>query len=232
MDHNEAIQKKVAERYLLGELNTEERDQYEEHFFGCSECAREVVAGAVFMDNARDALAAVKASTPAAVPGARAQRWFSMLLRPAFLVPAMALLLIVATYQGTIVIPRLQTALGQATAPQAIPSFSLITENSRGGSPLTVRVPANKPFSLYLDIPPGTRFPYYDCELQSESGSPEFSVRVSSAEAREAIQLLVPASRLGAGKHFLVVRGSESFEGNGAAKLEVARFSFTLEFEK
>jgi len=232
MDHNEALQHKLTERYLLGELNPEEKDQYEEHFFGCSECARDVVAGAVFMDNAREALAAEKAPAPAAVSSPRPQRWFSLFLRPAFLVPAMAVLLVVAAYQGTIVIPHLETALSQATTPQAIPSFSLITENSRGGSPLAFRVPAGKPFSLYLDIPPGTHFPYYDCELQSESGRPEFSIRVTSAEAREAIQLLVPASRLTAGKHFLLVRGVESSQGDSAAKSEVARFSFTLEFVK
>jgi Putative zinc-finger len=232
MNHSEAIQQKIAERYLLGELNAEERDRYEEHFFGCTKCASEVMAGAVFMDNAKSALAAEKPATPAAVSSAREQRWFSWFLRPAFLVPAMALLLIIATYQGTIVIPRLESALTLATAPHAISSFSLIAENSRGGSPLTVRVPANKSFTLYLDIPPGTQFPYYDCELQTESGSPEFSVRVSAAEARETVQLLVPPSRLSAGKHFLVVRGSESSEGNGGAKSEVARFSFTLDFVK
>lgn len=232
MDHTEAIRLKAAERYLLGELKADERDQFEEHYFGCSECALDIKAGATFMDNARDILASGKALAPESAPIPRAQSWFTIFLRPAFAAPAFALLLLVVAYQSGIVIPQLRTQLGQATEPRAIPSFSLIAANSRGGSPLTIRVPANQPFSIYLDIPPGSQFPYYNCQLLTESGSPEFSVNVSSAEARESIQLLVPASRLGAGKHVLIVRGSESPDGTGAASAEVARYTFSLEFEK
>jgi hypothetical protein len=232
MDHTEAIRLKAAERYLLGELKGDEREQYEEHFFGCPECSNDIKASAIFMDNARDILASDKAYIPEAASRPRPQSWFALFLRPAFAAPALALLLLIVAYQGGIVIPHLKTALGQATEPQAIPSFSLMTANSRGGSPLTIRVPANKSFSIYFDIPPVAQFPYYNCELQSESGTSEFSVNVSSAEARDSIQLLVPASRLTAGKHSLVVRGSGSPEGTGAAKSEVARYSFTLEFVK
>jgi Putative zinc-finger len=232
MDHTEAIRSKAAERYLLGELKGDERNQYEEHFFGCSECALDIKAGATFMDNTRDALASDKAFVPSTVSKPHPQNWFTLFLRPAFAAPALALLLLVVAYQSGIVIPRLNTGLAKATAPQALPSFSLITANSRGGSPLTIHVPENKPFSIFLDIPPATQFPYYNCELQSESGAPEFSVNVSSADAREPIQLLIPASRLQAGKHVVIVRGSGSPDGTGAAKTEVARYSFSLEFAK
>jgi hypothetical protein len=232
MDHTEAIQLKAAERYLLGELSGEAREQYEEHVFGCPECAQDVKVGAIFMDNAREVLASENAVAPVAAEKPRAQGWFALFLRPAFAVPALALLLFVVAYQNGIVIPRLKTALGQATEPQALSSFSLITENSRGGAPLTIRAPLNKQFGLFLDIPPGSRFPYYNCEVLSESGKAEFSVTVSSAEAKDAVQLLVPASRLVAGKHILVVRGSGLPDGASAAQSEVARYSFNLEFVK
>jgi hypothetical protein len=232
MDHSEAIQSKAAEKYLLGELTGTERERYEEHFFGCPECAQDVHAGAIFMDNAREVLASERVAAPADAARPREQAWFSFFLRPAFAVPALAILLLVAAYQNAIVIPRLKTSLGQATEPQVLSSFSLIAENSRGGAPLTIRVPMNKQFSLFLDIPPGSQFPYYNCELLGESGKAEFSVKVSSAEAKDTIQLLVPASRLSAGKHVLVVRGSGLPEGAGAARSEVARYSFILEFTK
>ena len=56
MNHDEAIRLKAAEKYLLGELSAELRDQYEDHYFGCAECAQDVRTGAVFIDNARDVL--------------------------------------------------------------------------------------------------------------------------------------------------------------------------------
>ena len=54
MDHLEAVRLNAAEKYLLGELSAELRDQYEDHFFDCKECARDIRAGAAFVDNARD----------------------------------------------------------------------------------------------------------------------------------------------------------------------------------
>ncbi len=53
MDHNEALQLQAAGKYVLGELPSPLRDQFEEHFFECQECALDVKAAAEFVDNAR-----------------------------------------------------------------------------------------------------------------------------------------------------------------------------------
>jgi len=37
MDHGESIRLMAAEKYLLGELAPELREQFEEHFFDCQE---------------------------------------------------------------------------------------------------------------------------------------------------------------------------------------------------
>src|SRR5260370_38440374 len=50
MDHTEANQLMIAEKYLLDELSPESRDQFEEHFFGCTECALDVRAGAALVE--------------------------------------------------------------------------------------------------------------------------------------------------------------------------------------
>ena len=42
MDHSEAVTKKMAESYLLEELTPEQRDAFEEHYFDCPECAKDV----------------------------------------------------------------------------------------------------------------------------------------------------------------------------------------------
>jgi anti-sigma factor RsiW len=57
MDHNEALQLQAAEKYVLGELSQPLRDEFEEHFFECQECALDVKAAAGFADNASRVLA-------------------------------------------------------------------------------------------------------------------------------------------------------------------------------
>jgi anti-sigma factor RsiW len=53
MDHNEALRLRAVEKYVLGELPPSLRDQFEEHFFECQECALDVKTTAGFVDNAR-----------------------------------------------------------------------------------------------------------------------------------------------------------------------------------
>jgi hypothetical protein len=228
MDHSEAIKMKAAEQYLLGDLTSEEREQYEEHFFTCQECASELRVGAAFLENAKVVFETQKDF--AAWPTPHARDWFGFFLRPAFAIPALALLVLAVTYQSAIVVPRLKTSLAQATAPQAIAAFSLIAENSRGGNSRTIHALLNKPFSIYLDFPPGRSFLFYYCELQTESGKSEFSVRVPAEAAKDTVQLLIPASRLQPGNHILVIRGSDGAQGSGAAESEIERYKFTLDY--
>src|SRR5689334_11011674 len=42
MDHLEAVAAGMVERYVLGELDSPERDAFEEHFFSCEVCAVEL----------------------------------------------------------------------------------------------------------------------------------------------------------------------------------------------
>ena len=233
MNHDEAIRLKAAEKYLLGELSAELRDQYEDHYFGCAACAQEVRTGAVFIDNARDVLG----SSSVAVAGAKDQPprsggWWAALLPPAFVVPALALLLLVAGYQNAVTIPYLKTALSQSDVAQTLPSFSLISENSRGGAPLAISVPAGKPFSFFVDIPPKGGYASYRCEFQNESGTPELSLNISADEAKRTVQLLIPAGRLASGKHVLVVRGLDSQGKPDADKIGVASYPFSLDYTK
>jgi Putative zinc-finger len=53
MDHIEALRLQAAEKYVLGDLPQLLRDEFEEHFFECQECALDVKAAAGFVDNAR-----------------------------------------------------------------------------------------------------------------------------------------------------------------------------------
>ena len=233
MNHDEAIRLKAAEKYLLGELSAEMRDQYEDHYFGCAECAQDIRTGAVFIDNARDVLIPPSVTELGAKhQPARSGGWWSALLRPAFAVPALALLLLVAGYQNTVTIPHLKNAVSQSETAQTLPSFSLISGNSRGGAPLAIVVPAGKPFSFFVDIPPNAGYTSYVCEFQTESGTPELSLNISADEAKRTVQLLIPAGRLASGKHVLVVRGLDSQGKPDADKIGVANYRFSLDYTK
>jgi hypothetical protein len=233
MNHDEAIRLKATEKYLLGELSAELRDQYEDHYFGCAECSQDVRTGAVFIDNARDVLGSGSvAEAGAKHHPAPSGGWWTALLRPAFAVPALVLLLLAAGYQNAVTIPHLRTALSQSEVAQTLPSFSLISENSRGGAPLAISVPAGKPFSFFVDIPPKGSYASYACEFQTESGAPELSLNISADEAKRTVQLLIPAGRLASGKHVLVVRGLDSQGKPDADKIGVASYPFSLDYTR
>src|ERR1700751_6014258 len=57
MDHEEAVRQNATERYLLDELDPELRDQFEEHLFDCQDCALDVRAGAMFVEQTKVILA-------------------------------------------------------------------------------------------------------------------------------------------------------------------------------
>jgi Putative zinc-finger len=236
MEHSEAVQLKAAERYVLGELTGDLRAQYEDHYFGCVECAQDLRLAAMFAANTRAELEAEAATAGLAAPAVAVRKpassgWITGFLRPSFAVPVFALLLLFAGYQNLIVIAHLKSASPSA-APQTLPSYSLITAGSRGGEPLAVTVPANKPFSLYIDIPPARQFPQYVCEVVNASGAIEYSLNISGQEAQNSVQLLMPPATLKSGNYTLVVRGLATPQSAAGSGTELARYPFTLSFSK
>lgn len=231
MEHSEAIRIQAAEKYLLGELRGELRDQFEDHYFSCPECAEEVRAGAIFLEASRKTLASgiLGAGQDASLKKPSAP-WLTAWLRPHFVVPALAGLLIFVLYQNTITIPQLKSAASSANAPRALKSFSLLAQNSRGSAPLTIQVQPGSPFSLFVDIPPENKFPVYVCQVVGESGTPEFSLRVSDVEAHDTLQLLIPSGLLSPGKHTLEIRGQAMDASAQPAGPLVASYPFVLEF--
>src|SRR5580704_16214292 len=107
MDHDEALRQKATERYLLDELDPQLKDQFEEHLFDCQDCALDVRAAAMFVEQAKVVLAAPAVTSAQRVPEPVPARagwlaWF----RPAFAVPVLALLLVVVGYQNFVTYPH------------------------------------------------------------------------------------------------------------------------------
>ena len=160
MEHYEAIEMMASERYLLDELTPEVRDAYEEHMFGCTECANEVRFGAAFVDHAKEILPTMTvASAPVRQPVkviAEKRDWFAW-LRPAIMVPAFACLLAIVGYQNLVTYPALQAS---ASEPRILPPSTVLQGATRGGLPvvyadlvtgstITVPLQQNASYSAY-----------------------------------------------------------------------------------
>jgi anti-sigma factor RsiW len=79
-DHGPADREHAVERYLLGEMSDAERDRYEEHFFGCADCANDVTSTAAFLDALRASLAPPARQEPLKT-AAILERWWSVQAR-------------------------------------------------------------------------------------------------------------------------------------------------------
>jgi hypothetical protein len=229
MEHSEAIRIKAAEQYLLGELTGALRDDYEEHFFTCPECALEVRAGAAFIENTREAGRTEISGAPATSRKPEAPGWFDFILRPAFALPALAGLVLLVAYQNALVIPDLKNSLSSASSPQILATTVLRPGIVRGGEGSIVKALRGRPVLISLDIPPHQSFLSYNCELLSESGKQEIAFRVEGSDVNDSMQMLLPSGRLAAGKYTLVLRGGGDSNATGP---EISRYPFTLEFTK
>src|SRR6516164_9444118 len=98
MDHMEAERQMLSERYLLNELTPEMREEFEEHFFSCQQCALDLEAGAAFLDHSKAVMSSpVKPEVQKPVPPVSQKFWAR--LRPAFALPLLGLVALIS-YQS------------------------------------------------------------------------------------------------------------------------------------
>lgn len=227
MEHQEAVRIKAAEQYLLGELPAAVRNEFEEHFMTCGECATDLRAGAAFVGNIKGAFQQAAAAEISSARPKRRPSWISALFRPSIAAPAFAILLAVIAYQGFVTIPRLRSGLSGAAKPAPIPSFSLLSGSARGEAFVPVEVAKHESFGLYVDVPPQPAFPLYTLAVESAGGAFEFSLPVSAAQARNTVEVFVPAGRLEPGDYEMVIRGTQS---QGDTGTEIGRLRFSLKY--
>jgi hypothetical protein len=231
MDHQQATQLTAVEKYLLDELTGEERDQFEEHFFDCQECATDLRATAGFMAAAKNEF---KVNPVPKLGGVRNGKLFFASLSPSVLVwSALAACLLVIAYQSAVVYPRLKSEIAQLTAPEILPSLSLVGGNSRGGQVPAATFEASHGFLLLVDIPTQDRFSSYACLLYSPSGSLSWRVEVPAQSARDTVSIRVPSADRPPGEYTLTVQGNVDAKIQpkiqpGGAPVELARYRFML----
>src|ERR1700750_3015203 len=113
MEHAFAVEHHLVEQYLLKELSPDVCDEFEDHYFGCAECAANLHKTDEFLKAVRTELqrpqlisnsATIHEAEPAYKPHLAGSRWG---WRPAFSIAALAACLILVLYQNAVTLPRL-----------------------------------------------------------------------------------------------------------------------------
>ena len=226
MDHTAVVRQRMTERYLLDELDSEVRNEFEEHYFDCPECALDIRIGAQFVSDSKTLLGENRDPvsdriTPSRNPVSRG--WFAW-LRPAFAAPALALLLAVVGYQNLVTYPRLQSDLAR---PQVLPSASVNVGTWGAGGPATT-VPAGKGLLLFVRIPPDSAFVRYTADLSDPRGQRKGSFVIVPSAGQDQWSVTVPAINREAGTYTMAVHGVTT----GGASKELGSASFVLQIRR
>lgn len=199
MTHEKALEQNAAERYLLAEMSPAEREEFELHYFCCTECAAALNDGAEFLDTAGDLMPAV------AVPERREpfwQRWFPAPARPAF--AAMAAALVLVSGASVQQIASLRGRIAEFETPRQVPAYTLLA--ARRGPVQTIRIPnGSREVQLQLDVTSEEAFPSYRIEIGSAA-----PIRVDPPGPSGLVHLLIPTSRLPRGEAALRVQGQRT----------------------
>jgi hypothetical protein len=204
MEHSEALQQRATEKYLLNELDPDLRDQFEEHLFDCQDCALDLRAAAMFVEQSKIVLAESPATValPVRAPQPAKPGWFAW-LRPAFAVPVMALLLAVIGYQNFVTYPKLMQAVNE---PQIAP-WASVNVSTRGPAPTEIKTRPGVGFSLIVNIPPDQTYSSYNFELYNPAGKLQWASRRPATSPDEALSIYIPGTSLEQGNYTLTVIG-------------------------
>jgi hypothetical protein len=223
MDHDEAVRLKATERYLLEELNTSQREEFEEHLFNCQECAVDVRAGAMFVEQTK----AVLAETPVAAlkpePSRSSANWLSW-FRPALAVPVIAVLLAIIGYQNFIQIPYREQAANQM---EALP-HAFINISTRGGSTRQLTSHPGEDVVLVVAVPPDLSYSSYILELYNQAGKLQWTLTIPAASPDDFRTLKIPGAGLEQGTYKLVTSGITAAGQN----IKLDSSTIELQFQK
>ena len=229
MDHNQAVELQLAVKYVLGELPPVQRDEYEDHYIDCPECAKDVYAAAAFTDTAREVFREEARGEVSAPARERVQsRWFAW-LRPVVAVPAFAVLLVALGYQSFVAVPHWKNAAMQSAAPRVLPMFSLIAANTRGPEGSVVHVRKGERFGLHVDVPVDSTNRTYLLRLEDPTGNSTILRSLTNEEAQKTQVVEVdPGNRPGA--YRIVVLGMTNPNGDPRQASVLATMKFKVEF--
>jgi Putative zinc-finger len=219
IDHQQAIKKMMAERYLLGELTEGDLDAFEEHLFECTVCFEQVKAGTEFVDYLK------RIGTQPDVEPAR-QGWIPRLNHAlgntASLVFAGLFLCAVCLnlYQGMV-----NQRLG--AAHNIVPVT--LHEQSRGESaaagPEVTPSPAGY-IDLWVSFEAKAELTDYRAEIKDQAGKTVESAAINKQD--ESIQLSVYKGKFHSGKYTMVVTAADPAS---SGRKQVKEYPFVVKLQ-
>ncbi len=214
MNHDEAIRLMGAEQYLLNELSPEMREQFEEHYFECVECANDVRAGVLFLEHSKAILASEAAAPQREIAPSRpeTQSWWAW-LRPAVAVPVFALLLAVIAYQNW-----------PAHRSPEILQAAYVNIGSRGGNVPSISTRQDEGFLLRVSMPPASNYSSYSADIYSPDGKVQWSLQLPYTAEGDSYFIQIPNGHYQEGTYAVAIRGT----GADGRSAEIGRSSFDL----
>jgi hypothetical protein len=187
MDHKFAADSMALERYLLGELNSDERKDFEHHAFDCADCATALEQGIAFLDNGRELVVAEERFRP---------RKTVMHYIPTAVAAALA---VVVGVQNLVTIP----ALRQAATMPAIRVLDAHELNQTRGAEQQIK--ANEPSLLYVNVPSEQPYPSYRAALRDSAKRELGFWPITAQQASQIVPLQL--GPLPAGSYVVAIEG-------------------------
>jgi len=213
MDHLQAVNTLAGERYLLDEMTHAERDEFEEHFFSCRDCAEDLRAGAIMVDGVRSGLISqgAVARAPLKFPpqGTPSPRWRLSVVLPWAVAASFAL----ATGYLTVQIPR----------PGPVVLTPATLRPATRGQETTVSPGAGGIVTLAVDLSGAAFKDALRYELLRDGGSILASGNAIAPLAGGPLLLSIPSSLLEPEGHYIL-----RVHGSGAGGLTDEDYRFRV----
>jgi hypothetical protein len=217
ISHDDAVKNLMAERYLLGELTTAERDKYEEHLFSCVACFEQVKAGTEFVSHLRHIES--EPSQHTLLPGFMSRLMTNA--RQPLTITVFGFLLFasgVAIHENS-VIARLKVPRPEIR--------SVLTGVAHGsGETHVIRISKDSALSLNVEYARKGEFISYQAQILSSSGKVLHTVALPETQVGTTASLALPADALKPAQYSIVVFGRRS----DGTQDEVGRGAFELQF--
>ena len=218
MNHELARKTNMIDKYLLDELNEQDRAAFEEHMFDCQECASQVKNDFAMLNSLREVLRE-EADRPATQTVHRGTSGWREWFRPVVWAPtfAAAALAVVVGYQNFVSIPAM-------VQPQVFESkpISAATRGAATANTVTVKAGAAiLPLSFEVFSP--QVYPAYVCEF-SAAGKTVTTIDCGNHTTAEfTLNLLIPSAKFPPGEYTMILRPAAD------KQVEISRYSLAIQ---